>query len=64
MTFFERLQGSHEVVTASDAVRDNSLSDTGCDGAFDDGGDGIHGAHDFGLELGWDMEFDLLEEVF
>lgn len=60
----ERLQRSHEVVPARDAVRDDALGDAGCDGAFDDGGYGVHGSHDFGLELGRDVEFDLLEEVF
>ena len=47
----------------SDAGRDDALGDTGRDGAFDDGRNGIHGADDFGLELRRDVEFDLLEEV-
>ena len=64
MTFFERLEGGHQVVATSDAGGDDTLGDTGCDGAFDDSGDGVHRADDLGLELGRDMEFDLLEEVF
>ena len=49
---------------AGDPRGDDALGDAGGDGAFDDGGDGIHGADDFGLELRGDVEFDLLEEVF
>jgi len=64
MAFFEGLECCHEVVTTSDTGGDDSLGDTGRDGAFDDGGDGVHGPDDFLLELGWDVEFDLLEEVF
>jgi hypothetical protein len=62
--FLEGLQSGHEVVPTCDAVRDDALRDTGCDGAFDDGGHGVHGADDFGLELRGHVEFDLLEEVF
>jgi hypothetical protein len=51
-------------VTTSNTGCDDTLGDTGCDGSFNDGGDGVHGADDFGLELGRDVEFDLLEEVF
>lgn len=64
VAFFERLEGRHEVVAARDAGGDDALGDAGGHGAFDDGGDGVHGAHDFGLELGWNVELDLLEEVF
>lgn len=64
MAFFERLEGCHEVVATSDAGCDDPLGDTRRDGAFDDGGDGVHGPDDFLLELGWNVEFDLLEEVF
>jgi hypothetical protein len=64
VTFFEGLQGSHEVVATGDAVCDNTLCDTGCDGTLDDGGDGVHGPDYFGLELRRDVKLDLLEEVF
>ncbi len=64
MAFFERLQGRHEVVAASYAGGNDSLGDTGCDGAFDDGSDGIHRSNDLGLELWGNVELDLLEEIF
>jgi hypothetical protein len=64
VAFFEGLEGGHEVVTTGDAGGDDSLGDAGCDGTFDDGSDGVHGSDDFVLELRWDVEFDLLEEVF
>ena len=64
VTLLEGLQRGHEVVSACDAVRDDALGDAGCDGAFDDGCDRVHGADDFGLELRGHVEFDLLEEVF
>jgi hypothetical protein len=64
VALLERLQGSHEVVSAGDTVRDDSLCDTSCDGALDDSGDGVHGPDDLGLELRRDVELDLLEEVF
>ena len=64
VAFFEGLKGSHQVVTTGNAGGNHTLCDTGCDGAFDDGGDGVHGAYDFGLELGGNVEFNLLEKVF
>lgn len=64
ITFFERLERRHEVVPAGDAGGDDAFGDASGHGAFDDCGDGVHGADDFGLELGWDVEFDLFEEVF
>ncbi len=64
MAFLEGLQGGHEVVAAGYSRGDDALSDAGGNGAFDDGGDGIHGADNFGLELRGDVEFYLLEEVF
>ena len=51
-------------MTARDAGGDDSLGNAGRDGAFDDGGDRVHGTDNFGLELWGNMEFDLLEEVF
>ena len=51
-------------MSAGDTRGDDSFGDTGGDGSLDDGGDGVHGADDFGLELWRDMEFNLLEEVF
>jgi hypothetical protein len=64
VTFFEGLKGSHEVMSTCDTVGDDTFGDTCCDGSFDNGGDGVHGTDDFGLKLWWDVEFDLLEEVF
>lgn len=64
VALLEGLQGGHEIVPASDTGGDDALGDTGCDGAFDDGSDGIHGTYDFGLELWGNVELDLLEEVF
>ena len=64
VAFFERLEGSHKVMPTRNTVCDDTFGDTCCDGSFDDGGDGVHGTDDLGLELGWDVEFDLLEEVF
>ena len=64
VTLFEGLQSRHEIVTASNAGCDDTLGDTGCDSAFDDGSDGIHRANDFCLELWRDVKLDLLEEVF
>ena len=64
VAFFEGLQGRHEIMTASYTGGDDALGDTGSDGAFNDGGDGVHGANDLGLELWGNVEFDLLEEVF
>lgn len=64
VAFFEGLKGSHQVVTTGNAGGNDTLRDTGCDGAFDDGSNGVHGANDFGLELRGDVEFDLLEKVF
>ena len=64
VALFERLERSHEVVPPGDARGDDALGDAGGDGAFNDGGDGVHRPHDLVLELGWDVEFDLLEEVF
>lgn len=43
---------------------DDPFRDTGRDGSFHDGSDGVHRTDDFGLELRWDVEFDLLEKIF
>lgn len=64
MAFFEGLERCHEVVATSDAGCDDPLGDTRRDGAFDDGGDRVHGPDDFLLELGRNVKSDLLEEVF
>jgi len=64
VTLFERLQCRHEVMPACDAVCDNALCDTGCDGTLDNGGNGVHGSDDFGLELWWHVKLDLLEKIF
>lgn len=64
VTLLERLEGSHEIMPTRDTVRNDALRDTSCNGSFDNGSDGVHGSHHLGLELRWDMELDLLEEVF
>ena len=46
VTLLERLQSGHEVMPAGDAVGDDALCDTGCDGALDNGSDGVHGPDD------------------
>lgn len=51
-------------MTTSDPGRYYSLGDAGCDRAFDDGCDRVHGAYDFGLELWGHVQLDLLEKVF
>ena len=64
MAFLEGLEGGHEVMSSSDAGCNQPLGQAGGDGAFDDGGDGVHWADDAGLELRGDVELDLAEEVF
>jgi hypothetical protein len=64
VALFEGLEGCHEVVPTCNTVCNNALSDTGCNSSLDNGSDRVHGTDDLGLELGWDVEFDLLEEVF
>lgn len=64
MALFEGLQGCHEIVAASYTGGNDTLGNTGCDSAFNDGSDRIHRANDFGLELWGNMELDLLEEIF
>ena len=63
MSFFERLKGGHEVVATRYTRCDDSLGDTCCHCAFDNGGNGVHGSNDLRLELRWDVELDLLEQV-
>jgi hypothetical protein len=63
VALLERLERGHQVMTAGHTVGDNPLGDTCGDGALDYCGDGIHGTDDLGLELGRDVELDLLEEV-
>jgi hypothetical protein len=63
MALFEWLEGGHEVMSARDAVCHDTLSDTCCHGALDDGGDRVHRTHNLGLELRGYVELDLLEEV-
>lgn len=63
ISLLEWLKCTHEVVATSDAVGDDALADTGGDGALDNGGDRIHGTNNLGLELGRNVQLDLLEEV-
>ena len=64
VTLLEGLESSHEIMSTSDTVSNDTLSDTGGDGTLDDGGHRVHGADDLGLELRWHVKLDLLEEVF
>lgn len=64
VAFFEGLKGRHEIVAASYTGGDDALGDTGGDSTFNDGSHGVHRANDLGLELGWNVELDLLEEIF
>lgn len=63
VALLEGLEGTHEVVATGDAVGNDALADTGSDGALDNGGDRVHGTDNLGLELGRDVELNLLEEV-
>jgi hypothetical protein len=64
VALLEWLKSRHEVVPTSNAVGNNSFSDTGSDSTLDDGSDGVHRSDDLGLELRWHVKFNLLEEVF
>jgi len=61
VALLEGLQSGHEVVSTSDTRCDNTLGDTGSDGTLDDSGNRVHGSHNLRLELGRNMELDLLE---
>ncbi len=63
VAFLEGLEGGHEVVATGDTVGNDTFRDAGGDGALDDRGHRIHGPHDLGLELGRNVELDLLEQV-
>jgi len=64
MAFLEGLESGHKIMSTCYTGCDDTFGDAGSNGTFDNGGDGIHGADDLGLELRWHMEFDLLKEVF
>ena len=64
VAFLERLEGSHEVMPASNARCNNSLSDTSSDSTLDNSCHRIHGTNHLSLELRWNMKLDLLKEVF
>jgi hypothetical protein len=64
MALLEWLERGHEVMSTGDTVCDDAFCDAGGDGTLDNGSDRIHGTDDLGLELRWDVELDLLEEVF
>jgi hypothetical protein len=64
ISLLERLEGGHQVVATGNTVGDHSLGDSGGHGALDDGSNGVHRPDHLGLVLGWDVELDLLEEVF
>lgn len=64
ISLLERLKSGHQIVSTGDAVCDHSLSDTGSHGTLDNGSNGVHRTDNLGLVLWWDVELDLLEEVF
>jgi len=64
VAFLEGLKSGHEVMATGDTRGDDSFGDTSCDGTFDDSCDRVHRANNFGLELGRDVKFDLLEKIF
>lgn len=64
VAFLERLQGGHEVMSSGDTRRDDALGDTSGHGSLDNCGHGIHGSNNLVLELRWNVQFDLLEQVF
>ena len=47
----------------SNTRSDDSFCDACRDGTFDDGCHRVHGSHNLGLELWWNVEFDLLKKV-
>lgn len=47
MAFFKWLQGGHQVVSTCDTGRHYTLSNSSCNGTFDNGGDRIHGPYYF-----------------
>lgn len=63
MAFFEWLQCGHEVVSTCYSRCDDSFCDPCSDSSFDNGGDRIHRTDDLCLELRWDVQLDLLEEI-
>ncbi|KAI6753122.1 hypothetical protein HG531_005291 [Fusarium graminearum] len=63
VALLERLKSSHEVVSTGDTVGDDSLCDTSSNSTLHNGSHGVHGSDNLGLELGGNVELDLLEEV-
>jgi hypothetical protein len=64
IAFLKGLKSRHEVMSSSNTMSNNSLCDTSSNSTLDNGSHGIHGPDNLGLELGRDMELDLLEKVF
>jgi hypothetical protein len=64
MTLLERLQSRHEVMSSRHTGGDDTFRDTSGDCTLDDSSHGVHRPDDLVLELRWDVELDLLEEVF
>jgi hypothetical protein len=63
MTLLEWLKGSHEIMSTSDTMGDDTLSNTGSDGTLDNSSDRVHGSDNLGLELWWHVKLNLLEEI-
>ena len=64
VTRLERLECRHEVVATSYSRCDDTFCQASGDCALDDGSDGVHGPDDLILILGWDMQLNLLKEIF
>ena len=63
VAFSERLESSHQIVPAGDAGGDDAFSDTSGDCTLDNSSNRVHGTNYFRLELWWDVESDLLEQI-
>lgn len=61
VAFLEGLESGHKVMSTGDTRCDDTLGDTSSDGTLDNGSDRVHGPDNLGLELGRDVELDLLE---
>lgn len=64
ITLLEWLESAHKVMATGNTVRYNTLTNTGSNGSLDNGGHGVDGTNNLGLELGRNMKLNLLEEVF
>lgn len=63
VTLLEWLESAHEVMATSNTMRNNTLTNTGGNGSLDNGGHGVDGTNNLGLELRRNVKLNLLEEV-